>query len=75
MNRIVREHYPAAKLPEDLREGFAADADVRVVIEVQPRTGTKKPFDLQELFDRARPSFRNADEVADHIRAMREEWD
>ena len=22
MNRIVREHYPAAKLPDDLREGI-----------------------------------------------------
>jgi hypothetical protein len=35
MNKIVREHYPAAKLPEDLREGLDADAKVRVVVEVE----------------------------------------
>ena len=26
MNRIVREHYPVSKLPEDLREGFEGSA-------------------------------------------------
>ena len=26
MNRIVREHYPVAELPEDLRDGFGLDA-------------------------------------------------
>ncbi|MEA3533377.1 hypothetical protein [Rhizobium sp. CC-YZS058] len=33
MNKIVREHYPAAKLPEELRQGLDADARVRIVIE------------------------------------------
>ncbi|MEN3150327.1 hypothetical protein ABCW43_23770 [Neorhizobium sp. IRAMC:178] len=33
MNKIVREHYPVANLPEDLREGLERDATVRVVIE------------------------------------------
>ncbi|SMF38788.1 hypothetical protein SAMN02982989_1671 [Xaviernesmea oryzae] len=36
MNKIVREHYPVANLPEDLREGLEKDATVRVVIEEQP---------------------------------------
>lgn len=33
MNRIVREHYPVSKLPEDLREGFEGQAEVRVTVD------------------------------------------
>ena len=29
MNRIVKEHYPASKLPEDLREGLARGPRLR----------------------------------------------
>ena len=38
MNKIVREHYPVANLPEDLREGFEAGAIVKVVVEVEARS-------------------------------------
>ncbi len=33
MNKIVREHYPASKLPEELRQGLSPDATVKIVIE------------------------------------------
>jgi hypothetical protein len=33
MNKIVIEHYPVSKLPEDLREGMGADATVKVIVE------------------------------------------
>ena len=33
MNKIVREHYPVSKLPEDLREGLANVETVKIVIE------------------------------------------
>jgi hypothetical protein len=33
MNKIVREHYPAARLPEDLRAGLHGVEHVRIVIE------------------------------------------
>lgn len=33
MNKIVREHYPASRLPEDLRTGLRGAEHVRVVIE------------------------------------------
>ncbi|OLP52651.1 hypothetical protein BJF92_14655 [Rhizobium rhizosphaerae] len=36
MNKIVREHYPASKLPEDLREGLPEGAMVRIVIDEVP---------------------------------------
>jgi hypothetical protein len=35
MNKIVREHYPVANLPEDLREGLERDATVRIIVEVE----------------------------------------
>ncbi len=54
MNKIVREHYPVANLPEDLRVGLDADARVRVVVEVEdevvPKGGTA--FDFSALADR-----------------------
>lgn len=48
MNKIVRDHYPVAKLPEDLREGFSQSGTVKVVIEFEDRS----PFAYAEK-DRA----------------------
>ena len=33
MNRIVREHYPVSKLPEDLRDGFEDQDFVNVIVD------------------------------------------
>jgi hypothetical protein len=38
MNKIVIEHYPASKLPEDLREGMGATATVTVTVEQELTT-------------------------------------
>ena len=75
MNRIVRDPYPVSELPENLREGLEASEFVRVVLQPLAPKPPKKPVDLQDLFDRARPSFHSLEEVADHVRAIREEWD
>lgn len=88
MNRIVREHYPVANLPEDLRVGLDADAKVKIVLEVEPTSsliddlvsadGTIKAENLMEvrrrLLARGRPSV-SADEAVARIRALRDEWD
>ena len=34
MNRIVREHYPVSKLPEDLRKEFPGQEEVTLTLEV-----------------------------------------
>lgn len=90
MNRIVREHYPVANLPEDLREGLDADAKVRVVVEVdvspQPSapffsSGNQKPLTIEEtqlLIARIRAQDRptvSAEEAVARIRELRDEWD
>ena len=37
MNKLMFEHYPASKLPADLREGLDKGATVRIVIEEEPK--------------------------------------
>ena len=77
MNRIVREHYPVAELPEDLREGFGAGETVRVTVEVEPGEIPQKIMSLQELFAFAASfsSERTMDDVVAEIRQQRDEWD
>lgn len=77
MNRIVRENYPVADLPEDLRDGFVENNHVRIVVESTEDSQVvgKKPFSLDELFARAPKSFQNLEEITEHIRSIREEWD
>jgi len=85
MNKIVRDHYPVANLPEDLREGFGAGDTVRVVIEMEDENGVsdsiRKPItgkDTVEAIRRykalGRPSITPEEAVA-RIRELRDEWD
>lgn len=74
MNRIVREHYPAAKLPSDLREGLDLKSEVTVTVEKEeeaPRT----VLTLDEIFASRRPPYRSAEEIDAEIRRSRDEWD
>lgn len=86
MNRIVREHYPVEKLPEDLREGRPAGTTVTVTVEDE---GWETDFELEveKLLHHPEPvSLRDAramvqqrlldpDEAVARIRALRDEWD
>lgn len=72
MNRIIHEHYPAEKLPLDLREGLAPEA--RVTITIEAETKPIGEMSLEELFTLRRDVFASAEEAAQHIRTLREEW-
>jgi hypothetical protein len=87
MNKIVREHYPVEKLPEDLREGLEGSPTVRIILETQGSSKAEsamspsKPFTLEETLDAVR-NFRARDvqgvtmeEAVARIRALRDEWD
>ncbi len=39
MNRIVKEHYPVEKLPEDLRAGLGAATHVRITVVLEDEHG------------------------------------
>ncbi len=74
MNRIVREHYPASRLPEELRAGLDPKASVTVTVEeVEPRPDSVMTID--EIFAARRPPYRTADEIDVDIREQRDEWD
>ncbi len=78
MNRIVLEHYPASKLPEDMRGDIDASALVKVEVEVEEVP--KKRMTLEELtsmIDKARkgkPDVTSEEAVA-RVRELRDEWD
>jgi hypothetical protein len=74
MNKIVKEHYPAAKLPEDLREGLEPQQMVTVTVMVEdgiPETA----LSLDEIFALRRPPFRSIEEIDEELRRQRDAWD
>jgi hypothetical protein len=91
MNKIVKEHYPAAKLPEDLREGLdpAQEVLVTVTVETAPSETEvsgeegfpawyKKPdhvLSLEDIFALRHPPFRSGEEIDKELRRQRDEWD
>jgi hypothetical protein len=74
MNRITREHYPASRLPEDLRVGVDPSSTVTVTI-VEEEKRPEKVMTLEEIFALRRPPFRTAEEIDDDLRKQRDEWD
>ena len=79
MNRIVKEHYPVEKLPEDLREGLAPGTTVSVTLETE--TSTTAPGSLEDLLRltetvrRTLPQPVTPEGAARRIRELRAEWD
>ena len=74
MNQIVRENYPASKLPEDLRAGVDPSSTVTVTI-VEEEKRPEKVMTLEEIFALRRPPFRSAEEIDEDLRRQRDEWD
>jgi hypothetical protein len=74
MNRIIREHYPASKLPEDLRAGVDPSATLTVTI-VEEEKRPEKVMSLEEIWALRAPPFRTAQEIDDDLRRDRDEWD
>jgi hypothetical protein len=73
MNKIIREHYPASKLPEDLRPTGDPNVSVTVIIEEEKRP--EKVMTLEEIFSLGGFRRRSAAEIDADIRQMRDEWD
>jgi hypothetical protein len=77
MNKVVREHYPASKLPHDLRGSIASGASVTITV-VEERSAKRVP--MPELVRRTREiqaarSGTSIEEAVARIRALRDEWD
>jgi hypothetical protein len=70
MNKIVRQHFPAERLPPELREGLDPNASVTVIVEAETTPIDK--MSLEELFALRRDVFSSIEEVNEHIRSVRE---
>ncbi|MEI2385710.1 hypothetical protein [Breoghania sp. JC706] len=79
MNRIVKEHYPVEKLPEDLREGLAPGTMVSVTLETEASAATPRSVEdllqLTEVVRRTLPRRVSGKDAAQRIRDLRDEWD
>jgi hypothetical protein len=73
MNKIIRENYPASKLPEDLRPSDNPNASVTVIIEESGRP--EKVMTLEEIFSLTGFRRRSAAEIDADLRQSRAEWD
>ena len=83
MNKIVRQHYPVEKLPEDLRSLVGDAASVTVEL-TEEHGAVLKPLTQQEAVALMRQSQREhavqgtsvtAEEAVRRIRELRDEWD
>lgn len=77
MNRIVREHYPVERLPEDLRAELGAVSSVRISIEAEVQPSRNIEAILKDIQERkARGDWPLAtDDPVERIRKLRDEWD
>ncbi len=76
MNRIVREHYPVEKLPEDLRAELGVAVSVKLTIEAETSSddnSLRHDGHFSRYRHLARPHFSSVDEVNAHIAALRDE--
>jgi len=72
MNRIVRKHYPASQLPEELR--LTDDPNAAVTVTVEEESRPDKVMTLEEIFSLSGFRRRGADEIDADLKPLREEW-
>lgn len=77
MNKIVLEHYPASKLPEELRGSIAPGASVTVTIEEEEAAASPDREKLLALIRRAQRNAKpvSLEEAVQRVRELRDEWD
>lgn len=72
MNKIVREHYPAAQLPADLRP--SDDPHARVTVTIEEEQKPERVMTLDEIFSQKGFRRRTKEEIDADIRRQRDEW-
>jgi hypothetical protein len=79
VNRIVRHHYPVARLPDDIRRELGDIREVTLTLDVpddvagrDQHEGTT-PLSFEEIFASRKPPFRSAEEIVAEIREGRDD--
>jgi hypothetical protein len=67
MNRIVREHYPASRLPDDLRGDVDRSSMVTVIV-AEEEQRLEKVMSLEEIFSLEGFRRRSVEEIDADIR-------
>lgn len=76
MNKTIHEHYPASKLPDELREGIDPSRHVTVtVVEEAQRPSREKLVQLLEEARQRSVEDVSTEEAVRRIRDLRDEWD
>lgn len=74
MNKIVKEHYPAAKLPVELREGLDPTGHVTVTV-IEEERPPEHVMSLEEIMASRRPPYLTVREIDEIISELREDRD
>jgi hypothetical protein len=74
MNKTVREHYPASKLPDDLRGNLDPSSMVTVTVDEEEQP-PEHIMSLEEIFALKGFRRRSGAKIDADIRQMRDEWD
>jgi hypothetical protein len=72
MNEIKREHYPAHRLPDDLRGSIDPSRHVTVV--VVEEDAPESVMSLEEILRPGVTRLRSSEEIDRDLAAVREEW-
>ena len=73
MNKIVREHFPASRLPEELREGLPQGAMVRVSVTLERPKETRETLRAELIALRSGlPRLREGEEIDRSVRLIRD---
>ena len=75
VNRIVKEHYPASKLPDDLREGLDPRDRVTVTVVAEGEGMPKAAKPKRSLFGAAKERGTSIEDAVARVRSLRDEWD
>lgn len=73
MNSITRRHYPASRLPSDLRSGIDPNLHVTVTVEVED-VSAETPLSLDEILALHRAPDRTIDQIDRELDRDRNEW-
>jgi hypothetical protein len=74
MNRIVLQHYPGSKLPDEMRGNVDPSSTVTVTIDEEEKR-PDKVMSLEEIFSLEGFRRRSAAEIDEDLRRQRDEWD
>ena len=72
-DRHVMHHFPVAKLPPELRNGFKSDAFVHVTVVEEKEE--KNLLSLRSLIGSGKGAYPTPEDAVSEIRKLRNEWD